>query len=49
MLGHYSTLIIDEINLRSIYKNRISENHKFDIHTDKSRNVQTDRHGSKIN
>ena len=37
------------MSVRSTYQNRISENHKVDIHKDKIRNFQIDRHGPKIN
>ena len=38
-----------KMNLRSTYQNHISETHKVNIHKGKIRNVQTDRHGTKIN
>ena len=38
-----------KIRLNSTYLNRISENHTVNIHIDKIRNVQTDRHRPKIN
>ena len=38
-----------KLSLRSTYQNHISETHKVNIHKGKIRNVQTDRHGPKIN
>ena len=41
-------IIFREMCLRATYQSRISENHKVDLHKDKFINVQTDKHGPKI-